>query len=301
MAIFLLSPLSSIGYGNANITEFLTVNGRQRSYIVHVPAICQSGKYVPLVFVLHGGGGKAQQIQRYTGFDQIADKGGFIVVYPNAIDGSWQDSSTRVKKYTGEDDVPFFQEMIRSLSSKYRIDKNRIYATGISNGGFMSQQLACRLSGQIAAVASVASTIGLQTFQNCYPSRPVGNLFIFGDADPLVSIDGKPRVNALSPGNNSGDIVSLNQAFQKWINLDGCIGQPASIPNINQSNYDDTSVSSTIYKNCRGAKSVSKILIHNGGHTWPQGSVQYLPERLVGKTSQDFNASQVIWEFFQNN
>jgi polyhydroxybutyrate depolymerase len=189
------------------------------------------------------------------------------------------------------DDVGFLSALIDKLSRDYRIDPKRVYSTGISNGGFMSQRLACDLADKIAAIAVVAATMGRDLAGRCKPSRPVSVLLIQGTEDPLVPYEGG-RVQV--PG--GGAIISAPEAVKKWVGLDGCNGQPKrdSLPD---SANDETRTRRESYGGCREGTAVVFLAVEGGGHTWP-GGPQYLPVRRIGRASRDFNASELIWEFF---
>ena len=127
-------------------THTLTVDGVERTYYVYAPRTVDSAQPVPLLIVLHGGGGNGRQIMRFTGFNQVARDNGFIAVYPEGIDHHWNDGRVFRKAPTDTDDVAFISALIDQMAADYSIDSTRIYATGISNGGFMSYRLACDLS-----------------------------------------------------------------------------------------------------------------------------------------------------------
>src|SRR5215831_16964511 len=136
--------------------ESITVDGRERTYDLHVPGSYDGSKSVPLVLALHGRLGTGEGQERLGHMDKTSDEHGFIIVYPDGLDRSWADgrgSSPSDKK--GVNDVRFLSEIVAKLESQYKIDRGRVYATGMSNGGFMSARLACDFSGKLAAVAIV--------------------------------------------------------------------------------------------------------------------------------------------------
>lgn len=274
--------------------ETLQSGGLARTYMVYTAGSYDGKRAVPLVLVLHGGGGKSVNMNKLTHFNDVADKEGFIIAYPDGISKSWADGRDTRAGTKGVDDVGFLSGVIDAVSAKWKIDAARVYVTGISNGGFMTQRLACELSDKIAAAASVASTISKKIADQRVPTRPVPMLFIFGDKDPLVPIGGgEVKIGA------GGQILPLKEAVQKWVDQDGCISAPmiTDMPNLVE---DGTYVTRTMYSPCDGKAEVVLYLIQGGGHTWP-GGLQYLPPLVIGKTNRDIDASKVIWEFFKQH
>ncbi len=266
--------------------------GLVRTYRVHLPPSYDAGKRWPVVLALHGGGATGRGTERLTHLGEIADRHGFIVVYPDGIRRGWADGrgGTGAER-AGVDDVGFLAALIDKLAGEYSIDPARVYATGISNGGFMSQRLACELSARIAAIAVVAATIGESLAGRCKPLRPVPVLMIHGTEDPLVPwAGGKVKVGA------GGRILSVNASIRKWASLDGCAATPTVTPSRKPST-DGTRVRREVYGGCTDGAEVVLYAIEGGGHTWP-GGLQYFPERFIGKTSRDIDAGEVIWEFF---
>src|SRR6267143_2117180 len=153
--IVLLSVQRSFGNSQGSIT----VDGRERTFEVHVPPGYKGEQAGPLVVALHGRGGTGHRIVGLTHFDDVADAHGFLVAYPDGLNASWADGRGATPSDTdGIDDIKFLSELIRKLIRDYKIDSWRVFVTGISNGGFMSQRVACELSSQVAAVGVVAAT-----------------------------------------------------------------------------------------------------------------------------------------------
>jgi polyhydroxybutyrate depolymerase len=271
--------------------QHLNVNATDRVYLVHVPKTLAQGKPAPLVMVFHGGGGHATNMPRFTQFDTLADREGFIVVYPDSFNKSWNDS----RGLSPADDVGFIRLLLDRLQHSYKIDKKRIYATGISNGGFFSMRLACDLSRKFAAVAAVAATMPEPLLPVCKPSAPVSVMFIHGTKDPLVRIDGGP----IGVRRDRGSAVSLREAAEFWRNRDGTSPKSA-VHEITDKARDNTQVHREIFDAGREGSEVIVYTIEGGGHTWPGGS-QYLPAFVVGKVSQKLDATQVIWDFFKKH
>jgi polyhydroxybutyrate depolymerase len=267
--------------------------GIVRSYQVHVPAH-KASQTLPLVLVLHGGRGDGAGMRDLTGMDSSADAAGFIVVYPDGLQKQWADGrgATEPEK-AGVNDVNFLSSLAQQLSSELNADPKRIYATGISNGGFMSARLACDASSVFAAVAVVAATIPENVRTNCKPSRAVPFMLIHGTADSFVLEAG----GTMTKG-DGGVIASTTQTVALWRDLNKC-SNVATQSEINPAN-DGTSITLEHYTGCASGSEVAFYKVTNGGHTWPGGS-QYLPVILVGKTSRDLNASETMLAFFKNH
>ena len=224
---------------------------------------------------------------KFTGFDTLADEEGFIVAYPDATNRHWNDT----RGLSPADDVAFVRALVDELSRTYLVDPNRVYATGISNGGFFVQRLACDLTDKIAAVASVAATMPENLLPQCKPSRPISVLFMQGTNDPLVHSEGG------IVGRNHGRNTSLDVASKFWRDYDQTSAHSVSeaLPDVDP--RDGTRVHLDIYTGGKKGTEVVVYTIQGGGHTWPGGS-QYLPRLLVGHVSQDINATSEIWRFF---
>jgi predicted esterase len=139
------------GLGDAQV-KTLVHGGRTRSYRVHLPPSYREGLPMALVFALHGYGGTAAGFEKTTGFSRIADREGFIVVYPNAVafgpnqKQMWNGGGIFTAWWAGQvDDVSFFAMLIDAVSAQYTTDPNIIFVFGTSSGGFMAHHLGARL------------------------------------------------------------------------------------------------------------------------------------------------------------
>jgi len=269
----------------------INVDGLARNYLLHVPGDLPSGKPAPLVLVFHGGGGHDWNMPGFTHFDDLADQEGFLVAYPDAVDRNWNDS----RGVATADDVGFTRAVIADVSRAQPIDAHRIYATGISNGGFFSNRLACDLSDRIAAIASVAATMPKPLVAECRPSRPISVLYIQGTEDPLVPING--GTIGFVRGRSRGENISLADSAKFWRDNDRISSAP-EVKTLPDRFDDGTHVRREIWTGGKDDTEVDVYTIEGGGHTWP-GGPQYLPKVIVGKASQNLNATRTIWEFFQ--
>jgi polyhydroxybutyrate depolymerase len=270
----------------------IDAGGATRTYLIHVPAAYDGRHAVPLVLVFHGGGGQPPGMVRISGMNAVADRHGFIAVYPAGLNRRWNDG--RTSALSTADDVAFIDALIHKLETQYRIDTTRIYATGISNGAFFSFRLACDLGDEIAAIAPVAGSIGVN-FHDACKNQPVSVMMINGTADPLVPYNGG-RVGG--PFVGQGDSIPVPQALLVWVGTDGCSQTPriSTVPHVDPKN-DTTSTTIQAFAGCRNRTSVQLYTVTGGGHTWP-GGPQYLPPFIIGVTADDFNASEAMWQFF---
>lgn len=183
-------PLASVAQQTINGT--ITHDGMQRSYILYLPKSYAGNVPFPLVFNFHGYTSNAQAQMNYGDFRPVADTGNFLVVHPQGtlFNGNthWNVGGWTLGSQT--DDVDFTRVLIDSLSANYNIDMDRVYATGMSNGGFLSYLLGCQLSSKIAAVASVTGSMTPQTFSPCNPGHPMPSLQIHGTIDDVIPYGG---------------------------------------------------------------------------------------------------------------
>jgi len=287
------SPLPQYNY-----TKSLLVKGLQRSYIVHLPISYNSSRQWPLVIVLHGGGSEAWTMNLLTDFNALSDIEGFVIVYPEGYENGWNDGrgAPGIKSQAESiDDVAFVSSLIDNLILDLNVDKKMVYATGISNGGIMSNRLGCELSDKIAAIASVAGNIPQETVSKLSPSRAVSVLIISGTEDPVVPFNG----GDVSPMSlKLGKVISVADMVKFWISKDGCPVTPKmeQLPHLNTNDSTSTVIES--YRGCWNGAEVALYKVIGGGHTWP-GGLQYMPEKVVGRTSRDFSATKDIWQFFK--
>ena len=301
ISIFLFSckkeggPTLSVDKPNEQKTINITFDGVARNFIVYLPSGYNNSGKMPLIFAIHGGSGTPEGMINIANFKTIADRDKVVLVYPEGVQKNWNDGRPTAPNQLGINDVGFFNQMCDYMINNYSVDGKKIYATGISNGGFMSTRLGCELSNRIAAIAVNAATIEAKIIApNCNPGRPVPALYIHGTTDPLVPFLGG---QITAGGTAGGTILSHFQVIEKWVALNGCNSTP-TITDLPDISNDGTSIKQRVYSGGTNGSEVVSYVIMNGGHTWPQG-YQYLNEAIIGKTSQDMNACEVIWTFFK--
>jgi polyhydroxybutyrate depolymerase len=278
----------SSGAGSRNVDQSLTFDGMKRTYHVHLTPAYDGQHSLPLVLALHGLGGDGLGMAALTHLNTVADAQQFIAVYPDGLNRRWSYS----KALDGVDDVGFLVALVQQLEKDYKIDQQRVYVTGISNGGGMVEILACTHADLFAAFGDVAATLSPTLASLCHPSRPIPYLMIHGTDDPLVPYNGGKDFSGV-------ELLSAPESAQTWSNLDGCNPTPATSDLPDKVN-DSTHVQRATYSGCQQGSEVVFYTVQGGGHAWP-GGLQYLPVKTVGKSSNQMDASQVIWEFFQKH
>jgi polyhydroxybutyrate depolymerase len=297
MNLFLLSLFSLAAFVVSAEEQTIEVGGEERSYILHVPDSLPPSP--ALVFVLHGGGQSARIAER-MGFSQLADREGFIVVYPDAIRRNWNDGRNDPLIWSQRqkvDDVGFIAALVNEMKRKYHVDPKRIYSTGASNGGIMSNRIGAELSEQFAAIAPVIGGMAPEIAEKFHPAQPVSVLIINGTEDPLVPFEGG-RVTFM--GRGRGDIIPTKAAVCKWVEHNACNSKPIVTDFVEADPDDGTSVGVETYTGGKNKTEVILYTVFGGGHAWP-GGAQYLPVKTIGKVCKDFDATETVWEFFRKH
>ena len=272
----------TLTYAQQTINGSIIHDGIQRDYILYIPAIYDGGTEAPLVFNFHGFGSNANEQMLYGDFRAIADSEGFLLVHPEGtfFNGNqhWNVGGFTIGSTV--DDVGFTEALIEELAGLYTINLDRVYATGMSNGGYMSFLLACQLSEKIAAVASVTGSMTPETFDACNPQHPTPILQIHGTNDEIV------------PYNGASWSRSIEDVMTYWVNYNNCDEPPSTVvfPDIDPT--DGSTVEHIVYQNGDNNVTTEHMKVLGGRHTWP-GSAYNFPG-----TNQDISASMEIWEFF---
>jgi polyhydroxybutyrate depolymerase len=273
-------------------TRGLEVDGRVRTYIVHVPPGYRAGTPTPVVVVFHGGGTSARAAMDYTALPQKADRAGFVAVFPN---GTGRLRSMRTFNagnccgYAFEndvDDVAFTRAVLDDLAGVVTVDPKRVFATGISNGGMMSYLVAAELSDRIAAIASIAGPMGTES---AAPARPVPVMHFHGTDDRHVPIEGGPGI-----GVSKTDFYSVERSLWTWMELNGCPSKASSRREID-TEEDDTRVVIETFGPGREGAEVVLVTIEGGGHSWPGRAARL---RGLGRSTRDVSANDLMWGFF---
>ncbi|MFB9236313.1 alpha/beta hydrolase family esterase [Plantactinospora siamensis] len=234
-----------------------TAEGRRtRTALVHVPAGYRPGQAYPVLLVYHGHGGSSAGAAAETGFSGLADRSGFLAVYPQGLPdstGSPMWASAGPVDY-GIEELPATRGLLDTLAADYCVDPSRIYATGTSNGGGMANYLACRLSDRIAAVAPVVGNMYLPKDGGCRPARPVSILDVHAVDDPVVAYGG-------DRGDPSWVLPPVDDWLAGWATLDRCAARPAVA-------VDTPAVRVRRWSGCAPGTAVAAYRV-TGGHRWP--------------------------------
>lgn len=263
------------GFTPGTSVHRISVDGLDRSYRVYIPAGLPDA--APLVIMLHGGYGSAEQAERSYGWNQLADSAKFVVGYPDGIRRAWNAGGGCCgwPAREGIDDVGFITAVVGDIADNVGIDPARVYATGISNGGMLAYKLACE-TRTFAAIGAVAAT----HLDPCSAPHPTSVMHIHGTADRAVRYNGGLGEG---PGRIDGPPVPDVNAF--WRNVDGC---PA--PTVTTEGTVTTSTA-----DCVDGRGVVLITIEGAGHQWP-GGTPFRPGADL--PSEALNATSTLWQFF---
>ena len=284
---FLISVLW-LGFGVTsltaqNVTGNLVHDGLTRTYTLYIPANYNPANAHPIVFNLHGYTSSGTAQAGLTNMNAIADTAGFIVAYPegtldNSLQPYWNSGYG-----TGVDDIGFIDALIDLIAANYTVDLQRIYSTGLSNGGIMSNTLACALNHRIAAIAGVGGTMSVGQNASCSPSNKIPVMHIHGTTDLVVPYAGNAA------------LLGVDALITHWRTHNGLTSASTTtfFPNIS---LLDGSTADLIRYETGSNYPVHLIRVDNGGHSWPGSGVI-----VSGSTNMDFDASLEIWKFFSQH
>jgi polyhydroxybutyrate depolymerase len=245
--------------------------GRERTYLLYVPSGYEGTAALPLVLNFHGLGSTGAQQHIYSGLVPVAEREGFLVASPDGINRAWLTNP-------GVNDITFTRDLVEAIAAIACVDPARVYATGMSNGGFMSAALACMASDLVAAVAPVAG----MTAPGSLCGEPVPFIEFHGTEDRVVPYDR----GILAP--TGGSFSGVPALMAAWAEFNGCEGEPTE-------EQAGESVTFREYAGCDVP--TGHYVVEGGGHTWPGGPAV---ERL-GATTQEISAAEIAWAFFAAN
>lgn len=267
-------------------------DGLKRSYLVHVPPSYKPGTPVPLLVSLHGGGANMEYQASDEHYGQISksDREGFVVVFPNGYSrlpggklatfnagnccGNARDRNI--------DDVGFIRKMIDNLTQQLDIDRRKIFATGMSNGGLMAHRLACEMSDTFKAIAPVAGT---DNTKSCSPANPVAVLQIHARDDDNLPFNGGKGKN--SRGSAVTDFTAVPESIARWVKRNGCAAPAKRV-------LDKPGAYCERYSPCRDNAEVELCVTETGAHSWPGGGKSHSGQM----PSKAIIANDVMWDFF---
>ena len=286
--------------GNFDLT--LQVGSKPRTYLVHLPPRFAERGPLPVLLAFHGGGGSAQGFQKYAGLDAVADREGFVVVYP---DGSGRLGRRLLTWNAGGccgsaredrvDDVGFTLRVLGDLARDLSLDRTRVYATGHSNGSMMAYRLAAEAAERIAAIAPVAGAMQVATFA---PARPMPVLHVHSVDDPRALYRG--GLGPPFPFTRSRVQHNPVEAeLARWAVLDGCAAEPTMVEQRRAAEGRADAGHTAVlldFAPCASGADVRLWKLTGAGHGWP-GSPPILGERVIGPETRVISAAEEVWRF----
>lgn len=277
-----------IGHDNyiRNVTYFIPKRLRKRNR--------------SLILCLHSGGETPENFKRTTRreFNKLSESNNFIVGYPEALNEYWNDAredSISLSHYDDIDDVGFIEKTIQYAIDTFKIDPERVFVTGLSEGGLMTLRLACEIPKKIRGFATVAASLSLDQLVECNADTTVSLMAITGTRDPISPYEGG---QIMIEDQELGSVLAMEEAINFWKKQNGCDDKSTTKDMANRDTFDETRSEKISYTDCKNGSKIVLIKVNNGGHTWPGGR-QYEGQKNIGKTSKDFDATNEIWKFFK--
>ena len=280
--------------------ETIDVNGAMRTFIAQLPGT----RPAPLVIVLHGNTQTGSDMATRTSWPRVAKREQFTVVFPDGLNRAWADLRPSDKRAgrvppEGTDDVIFIARLIEKYIADGIADPKRIYVTGLSNGGAMTNTLICQRADLFAAAASIIMNLTDETAEACHPSRPVPMLIMNGTADPLVPYEGGRGTSRFAVEG----FWSTENSVRFWRQVNGCEAKDAASIDLDDRDPNDESTVTRISSTCPPGRDVLLYRINDGGHRMPASFSDTKFVRLVtyvfGPQNHDIDAAETIWEFFK--
>tara|TARA_B100000700_G_scaffold321605_1_gene421231 strand:+ start:286 stop:1194 length:909 start_codon:yes stop_codon:yes gene_type:complete len=287
----LLFMLISCGNEETGIVEERVIEheGLERSFLIYVPTNIKEN--APLVVAIHGYTSSAKTLMGYSGINQVADKEGFLVAYPQGTKDSRDNNFFNVGYEFHSDskvnDVNFIREIVLNLTKDYKLNSKRVFATGMSNGGDMSYLLACTSSDLFTAVAPVAGVMMKDTLENCNPVKKIPIFEIHGTKDSISKFEGD-----MNNEDKWGAYYDLPSTIEFWVNKHA-LNEKETIQLENKNTEDGTTITFERYWSDESQQEVWFYIVNDGNHTWPGMT------GLFSRTAnQDINSAEEIWKFF---
>jgi polyhydroxybutyrate depolymerase len=286
-------------FAQVDSNKTMIIDGVERHYTFHLPLSFHSFKKVPVIFAFQPSGTSLKQTIKLYNLNDLADEKHFIVIYPEAQNKKWNipGMSGEGEDSTGGDDIHFISSLIDTFTQKYKSDSIRFFAAGMSRGGTFALYLADRLPHRIDGIALVCASVPRTFASHLSFAHPVPVLLINGTMDPLINFNGgKGKTNTVGEENEDEEMLPTEVLIDNLTKLDFCDVNPVvtDMPR-NKNGGNECSAVETVY-NCKSK--IDFIAIINGGHTWP-GEPSSVSNMTSGKVCRDFNAEDVIYEFFR--
>lgn len=301
---FFCKSLPSVVPVKDHTLESIVSDGIIRTFRYYIPKERSETK-LPVVFVLHGGGGSGEGMIYLSRMSEKAEEYGFIAVYPDGYANRWNDGRNIRHSLTDKrntKDVQFFRDMVSYLDKKIPVDHNRIHAVGISNGGFMTQRLLCESGDLFRSGYSVAAVTSKGLVSIC-PNPPVKSIgFIMGTADDVIPYHGGTVSIPKDLSTNAsripaGDVLSFEDSLKYWSSGFSCKEESKSKKR-HMGKFWKRDIDYTKLTDCSGDEIVEGYLIPGGGHIWPNG-FYYQNEKQFGYLSKDLDTREIVIQFFR--
>jgi polyhydroxybutyrate depolymerase len=293
LALLALPAIAQDGPGDYSFT--LQHDGLARMYRVHIPAKYVAATPAPLLVALHGGGGNMDLQADDTLYGQTtkSESEGAIVVFPNGFSrlasgkfATWNAGNCcGAARDRQVDDVGFIRKVVAQVSTRWNVDRNRIYATGMSNGAMMAYRLACDAPDVFKAIAAVAGT---DNTRECRPARPISILHIHAKDDTHVLFGGGAGPDSADAAVVT-DYVSVPNTIAKWVRQDACTAAAQRV-------LDKPGATCELHASCQGGARVQLCVTDTGGHSWPGGTKT---RRAAAVPSHALSANDAMWDFFE--
>ncbi|ABZ95803.1 Poly(3-hydroxybutyrate) depolymerase [Leptospira biflexa serovar Patoc strain 'Patoc 1 (Ames)'] len=301
---FFCKSLPSVVPVKDHTLESIVSDGIVRTFRYYIPKNRSETK-LPVVFILHGGGGSGEGMIYLSRMSEKAEEYGFIAVYPDGYANRWNDGRKIAHSLTDKrntKDVEFFRDMVRFIDLKIPVDYSRIHAVGISNGGFMTQRLLCEADDLFRSVYSVAAVTSKGLVEICPSPRAKSIGFIMGTADDVIPYSGGtvsiPK--DMSPNASripAGEVLSFTDSLKFWSSNFTC-KEESKAKKRHLNKFWKRDIEYTKFSDCSTDEVVEGYLIPGGGHIWPNGFF-YQNEKQYGYLSKDLDTREIVIQFFR--
>ncbi|WP_291876282.1 prolyl oligopeptidase family serine peptidase [Leptospira sp.] len=301
---FVCKSLPSIVTVKDHTLESIVSDGIIRNFRYYIPKNRNESK-LPIVFVLHGGGGSGEGMIYLSRMTEKAEEYGFIVVYPDGYGNRWNDGRKIPHSLTDKrntKDVQFFRDMVYFLDKKIPVDTSRIHAVGISNGGFMTQRLLCEANDLFRSGYSVAAVTSKGLTEIC-PKPPIKSIgFIMGTSDDVVPYTGgivsiPKEMSPKSERIPAGEVLSFVDSLSYWSSAFPC-KEEIKTKKRHMNRFWKRDIEYSKLSDCSSDNVVEGYLIPGGGHIWPNG-FYYQNEKQYGYLSKDLDTREIVLQFFR--